>query len=132
MSVPTMNTFSAEEANRLHDTTTIKILTTKQIKVLSIDEILHECNLNSFPDLLTIDIEGIESDIIDNLEVYPIHKKPKVICLETLEYSERALPEKEIFLIKKMEKMDYFLYADTYINSIFVQNKFYKNTIIKK
>lgn len=126
MSTPTMNTFSAEEAHRLHDTTSIKIKSTFDVPILSVDKILENCKLSHFPDFLTIDIEGLDSIIVDSLEDYPHQKRPKVICIETIEYSEKSAPKKKMNLIKQVENQGYLLYADTWINSIFVQEDLFK------
>jgi len=126
MSAPTMNTFSAEEAHRLHDTTSIKIQSTFEVSTLSVRQILSMCKLNSFPDFLTVDIEGLDAIVIDSLDDFSMQQRPKVICIETIEYSENSTPIKKADLVDKIVGQGYLLYADTWVNSIFVQAELFE------
>jgi FkbM family methyltransferase len=118
MSTTTLNTFSKKEAERLHYEGTYKITEKKMIPVKHIHQIIEEYFL---PDFVSIDVEGIDYEIIQsfNLKKY----RPKVICIETLEFSPNAsenIKNKEI--INYLSSNNYFLYADTNINSIFIDN----------
>ena len=58
---------------------------------------------------------------------YPI----PVICAETCAFSETHIKPKERMIEDLMLSKGYLVYADTYINTIFVNEKWF-NTISKK
>jgi hypothetical protein len=49
-----------------------------------------------------------------------------VFCAETLKYDESSRAPKIKEIIDLMIDNDYFIYADTYINTIFVDKKIWK------
>ena len=51
---------------------------------------------------------------------------PAVICLETISFSSLGRGKKNYSLIDYLEKKGFLLYADTNINSIFVQKKIWQ------
>jgi Methyltransferase FkbM domain len=69
-------------------------------------------------DFLSLDIEGNELEIIQHLEFD--FAKPKVMCIETLTYSRQGAQQKNEDLIAFVRHKGYIVYADTYINTIFV------------
>ena len=52
--------------------------------------------------------------------------RPEVFCIETLTYTENNTETKLYALIEYMKAQDYFVYADTYINTIFVDKEKWK------
>ena len=120
----TLSTFSKQEADGLISSG-FSIANSYDIQVVSLQKILSE-NFNSkFPDLLTIDVEGLEKDIIESIDFERSH--PKIICVETAEYSSTGSGAKRLDLIGMIESKGYYLYADTNLNSIFVKNEFWFN-----
>lgn len=119
ISSPALNTFSKEEAERYKqegDYTITKIIPTF---IDSINNVLNEYNSGKFPQFLNIDAEGVDQLIIESIDfnkVYPI-----VICVETISFSMSRKGIKNEFLIELILKNGYVLYADTYLNSIFVR-----------
>jgi hypothetical protein len=79
----------------------------------------------SFPDFLSLDVEGLEEMIIQTIDYD--HNFPKVICIETLTYTENNTEVKEQRMINSLLDKGYLLFADTYINSIFVKQDLWKN-----
>lgn len=51
---------------------------------------------------------------------------PKVNCVETVEFTNDGTGAKNTKLISFLESKGYFIYADTYINTIFVKRKFWQ------
>lgn len=49
--------------------------------------------------------------------------KPKVICVETVEYTETGIPKIDTYIRDKLESHGYFYFANSHINSIFVQRE---------
>ena len=70
-------------------------------------------------DILSIDVEGLELQILESVDFTVF--SPTVICAETISYSTRGLGIKNVALIRFLENKGYIVYADTYINTIFVR-----------
>ena len=68
-----------------------------------------------------MDVEGFDVSIIKSFDFKKY--RPKVWCIETITYTEDKTEEKVSEIIEHMLANDYFMYADTYINSIFVDKK---------
>ena len=64
-------------------------------------------------------------EILDQVDY--IQNYPKVICVETVAYSHDGTGVKNFQLIKFLESKGYFVYADTYINTIFINKEFWQN-----
>lgn len=125
LNAPTLNTFSDEEAEKMVKDYNFKIVNRIPIKVYSIHTILNKYCNGIFPDFLNVDVEGLDDSIIRSIDFEKT--KPSVICLETISYSEKGDGKKNIELINFLENKEYMVYADTYINTIFVlKNKWLK------
>ena len=75
--------------------------------------------------MLSLDIEGLDLEVLKSLdfEKYPI----PVICVETCTYSENHIRPKDKTILEFVMSKGYEVYADTYINTIFVNKAwFYK------
>ncbi|MEJ0054747.1 MAG: FkbM family methyltransferase [Bacteroidota bacterium] len=117
MDVPSLNTFSEMHVNDyLKEGHSIR--STIDLRLLRLADISNDYYHGRWPDLLTIDVEGLDFDILRSLDY---SNKPVVICVETISYSTTGHGKKDTALIQFMNENGYFLYADTYINSIFVK-----------
>lgn len=117
MTTPTLNTFSLEEAKKA-ESKKIKIDKVIQVQVIPVDDILNKHFAYAAPDFLSLDVEGLDLKI---LQAFNFKKfRPKVICVETITYSDKRngqkIKEIELLLIEQ----GYFAYAGTHINTIFV------------
>lgn len=117
MTTPTLSTFSRDEAERYASYGTEKIESTIQIPMRTINDVI-EAEFGGMPDLISIDVEGYDLPILKSLD-YP-RWRPKVLCVETLTYVEGGHASKLKGTIEFLESQGYFIYADTYINSIMV------------
>ena len=117
-----MNTFNKKEAEQRVASGKFKIINTVKVPLTNINSIIKE-NFSSFPDLLSIDIEGLDLDVLKTLDYrkYPI----PVICVETCTYSENHIHPKDKSIAEFMESKGYEVYADTYINTIFVNKEWF-------
>jgi len=117
---PTLNTFSKVEMERYiqmgHE-----LESTIIVKLINVNEILSQVGKLDF---LNLDIEGLDLQILKMVDWAKY--RPKSICVETINYENEKEPKKQIEIIKYMEEMNYFVYADTYINTIFVDNVAWK------
>lgn len=119
---PSLNTFNYEEAIRRQNQGTFKIIRTDKVKLISLAAIIDKY-CTRLPDLLSIDIEGLDLAVLKSIDLqkYPI----PVICAETCTYSENHIRPKDNSIIEYMLSQGYFVYADTYINTIFVNRNWF-------
>ena len=88
-------------------------------------DILDEYCAGSFPDFLSLDVEGMDFQILKQI---PFERtKPKVICVETVSYSTSGHGRKDDSIASFLEEAGYFNYADTNINTVFVLDSFWKS-----
>jgi FkbM family methyltransferase len=120
---PTLSTFSYCEAETVIKTGKYHIVETKKIETYPIDYIIKTYCQKSTPDFLTIDVEGFDFEIIKTIDFDSF--KPKVICIESHNYSSTGAGEKRRDLIDYILSNNYHEYADTGLNSILVENKFW-------
>lgn len=119
MSARTLNTFSKMEAEKVASYGNNKIEKIIKVKTTNINEIVKSYFPGGALDLLTVDVEGLDYQI---MSTFDFKIRPKVICVETLEYSEESFGKKNPGLIDFLIEKNYLLYADTYINTILVDN----------
>jgi hypothetical protein len=120
---PSINTFNKEEADFREKQGKHKIVKVVSVKLKEINELIGENFNGGFPDLLSIDIEGLDFQVLNSLDVlkYPI----PVIIAETCEYSENHIKVKNKSIEQLMTGRGYFVFADTYINTIFVHTEWF-------
>jgi FkbM family methyltransferase len=123
MSSSTLNTFSRAEAERYQSYGKQRILKTIRVPLKSVNEIL-ETNCKSCPNLVSLDVEGMEYPILLDFDFRRF--RPEVFCLETLTYTEDRSETKLTDIIDLMHSNGYLTYADTYINTIFVDGAAWK------
>jgi FkbM family methyltransferase len=121
------DTLSKEEAMKRVKLGQI-IKETIKVPVATINRIISQNFKNdAYPDFLSIDIEGMDFAVLKTLdyEKYPI----PVICAETCAYSPNHIRVKDFSIQEFLLKKGYFMYADTNVNTIFVNNDWFYNTI---
>jgi len=120
ISTPTLNTFSKAEAERYAEEGDYKITEILKIKTCSLENVLKVHNNGRFPDFLNIDAEGLDEMIVKSIDLknnYPI-----VICVETASFSATGKSVKNTALIDLLSAKGYRIYADTFINTIFLNH----------
>jgi FkbM family methyltransferase len=120
MSTPTLNTFSFEDAEKYSAGGVHKIENKIQVQIKTLCEIISDYFQTS-PDLISIDIEGWDYVLLKNYDFSKL--RPPVFCLETLTYTDDKSERKLTELIDLMHANNYLTYADTYINTIFVDRE---------
>lgn len=121
MSTRTLNTFSRETAQQYVAYGNLKIEEIVQVPLISLNSIMKK---HFIPDYISLDVEGFEMPILESID-FTLYR-PKAFCIETLTYTENKTEEKIVPIIDFMTKQGYFVYGDTYINSIFVDKKVWK------
>lgn len=105
------NTFSLEETKTLTDVLTVKETVRTPIRTLNFIVETY-CN-NKFPNLLTIDIEGLDLPVIESADFS--ESSPLVVVTE-------VRPKDTNAMIEVMHKKDFFLYCRMGENLIFAQS----------
>ncbi|MDP3539058.1 MAG: FkbM family methyltransferase [Azonexus sp.] len=121
MSTKTLNSFSKEEAERYQATGMHRIDKILNIPVVSIGDVLSANFPDRSPDFLSVDVEGLDFQILKAIDFSKY--RPIVVCVETITFSENRQEKKVSEIIEYMCNNGYFVYADTYINSIFVDRE---------
>lgn len=119
----TLNSFSEEEITQcMQHYPWVKKIGEKKLQVKNINRVLTElnCALNTI-DIMSIDTEGLDWEIVKSLNIKKF--RPKLFCIETAEYCDDRTLLKNNKIIEYLEKFDYFKYADTFVNTIFVDKK---------
>jgi FkbM family methyltransferase len=117
MEESSLNTFSKIELDNLLQTgQTLK--ETINISVLPINEIFEKYFNKVGCDLLSIDAEGVDFEIVQAMDFNRF--APKVICIESINYTSDGTGTKREDLCSYIESKGYYEYANTNINSIFV------------
>ncbi len=121
MNIPTLNTFSKSEAERYASYPGKSIKEVIMLPLLTVNQIIQSNFKGKAPNFVSLDVEGMDFEIVNSYEFDKY--RPEVFCIETLTYTEDNTERKLNNIIEYMLNKDYFLYADTYINSIFVDKK---------
>lgn len=117
LSTHTLNTFSAEEAEKYTKNGQHSIINKINIPLLTVNSVIRD-NFTGAPDLVSIDVEGWEMKILETFDFQSY--RPTVFCIETLTYSSPGNEKKLTNIIDFLEARGYIRFADTYINSIFI------------
>lgn len=124
MTTPTLNTFSCKEAERYQSYGTERIEGMISVEIKTVNQILEE-HFESAPDFVSIDVEGMDLSILKDFDFTRF--RPKVFCVETLTYTEDGGEEKINEPQSILQQNGYFIYADTYINTIAVDRHAWTN-----
>ena len=118
----TLSTFSKEECDSMLSMGK-KLLETKSIKLTTISNIIDKRFNSKFPDFLSIDVEGMDFQILQSINFEKSF--PKVICVEAAEYSPIGAGARSNELIDFLVTKDYYEYANTNLNAIMVNKSFW-------
>jgi len=119
MSAKTLSTFSEKEAKLLRDKHGYVIRDVIDVRVEPLRHVLDKYCKGIFPDFLSLDTEGFDELILGELKT--LSSLPKVICVESREYGTSGLQNSNSLELHEILKpLGYMLFADTYINTIFV------------
>lgn len=125
MSTKVLSTFSKKEADYLIETTNKKVEKVIKIPLVPIDTVIEKYLDSKVPNFVSLDTEGYDFAILKSFDFQKF--RPEVFCIETLTYTENKTEEKETEIIEFMVAKGYFPYADTYINTIFVDKNKWLN-----
>lgn len=118
----TLSTFSKEEFESMINIGK-KLLEIKKIEMITLNEVISKYCNGIFPDFLSIDVEGLDFEILKTINFD--NNSPKIICVEAAEYSPIGAGAKRTELIDFLCSMGYFEYANTNLNAIMVKKDFW-------
>lgn len=117
MTSRTLNTFSKEEAERCQNFGSQRIESIVTIPLVPINEVIRK-HCKVMPNFISLDVEGLDFQILKTFDFDQY--RPEVFCLETITFTENNTESKMEDMIDFMKARGYFVYADTYLNTIFV------------
>lgn len=118
MSARTLNTFSAEEARSASEKGRAKIERTITLPVRPVGDVLAEQFAQAAPDFLTLDVEGLDLDI---LQAWDFKRwRPRLACVETIVYAGGRQGGQRDDIGEFLQDCGYFNYAHTHVNTLFV------------
>ena len=91
------------------------------MRLININTIFRDY-CSTIPDLLSIDVEGLDFEILKSIDYEKY--QPKVICAETLLYDDKQKGYKNPEISQFLQSKNYSIYADTRVNTIFCLNEF--------
>ena len=118
----TLSTFSKTESD-LMISKGKQLKKIKQIPLITIATVLDKYFKNKFPDFMSIDVEGMDFQILKSIDFTT--SAPKVICVEAAEYSPVGAGMRRHEMIDFLVSKGYYEYANTNLNAIMVQSKFW-------
>jgi len=120
MSSDTLSTFSRETAERYQSYDKQSIDKVIRVPLVPVNNIIKE-HFKDCPDFVSLDVEGMELEVLKTFDFTSF--RPAVFCIETLTYSEDKTERKIEEISDLMHTKGYFTYADTYINTVFVDKQ---------
>jgi FkbM family methyltransferase len=113
----TWNTFSREDAERAiaNRPGTAWIERIEKKPLIRINRVMEEHFLEGPPDFLSIDIEGLDYDVLASLDFY--RWRPMIVCAETILVGSSRIESRTIDL---MRSNGYEVRGSTWANTIFV------------
>ena len=113
-----LNTFSKKQADDLVVIEKRRVEKVIKRKLVKIDEVMEDHFPSGAPDLVSIDVEGLDFAILKTLD-FDRHR-PKVFCVETAELGN-GLVSKEIFDL--MQSKGYKPRGGSFPNTVFLDDK---------
>jgi hypothetical protein len=122
----TLNTFSEKEVALYQEHYPwVKVRDTIKVNLFDVNNILKQHFKNGV-DLVSVDTEGMDFEIIKGIDFGTY--KPTVICVETAVYTKGHALKKNSEIVDYLRDKGYFVYADTFVNTIFVDYETWKKT----
>ncbi len=125
-----LSTFSENEKNE-YEKMGHKIIGSIDVETIGVNEILIQ---NGFDkkglDLMNLDVEGFDLEILSSMNFELC--RPKVVIVETIYHRPHLEQSKNHEIIDFLLEKNYFIYADTYINTIFIDRNYWTSIGKKK
>ncbi len=119
----TLSTFSEEEY-RVMLKNGYQLEEIKKVDVTTLQEILDAYHQGKFPQLLSLDVEGLDFQILQSID-FNSGNCPLIICVEAAEHSPIGAGDRREELIQYLTTNGYYEYASTNLNAILVKKSFW-------
>lgn len=129
MSVNTLNTFNKEDAEELDREGIYTIKKVVKVPLKNINDIIQDNFSGKTPNLISLDVEGWNEELVRSFDF--VKYQPELLCIETVSFATDNSEQKIDTIIEYVKSKGYFVYSDTFINTIFINQKFW-NSLIKK
>jgi FkbM family methyltransferase len=117
MNPPTLSTFSSQFKDEALRNPRYSLQKTVRVPLVPMVDIIEE-HCSRCPDFISIDVEGLDMELVRDFDFN--RYRPAVFCIETTTHiDELKIPG----IFEWMHKVDYAVYGDTFINTIFVDRK---------
>jgi FkbM family methyltransferase len=117
-----LSTFSYEEVEKMQKEHGRKLVKVVKSPLFEINDIFQAHYIPNHDIILSIDVEGLDLDILKSID-FAVYQ-PMVICVETIEYTIALTGTKKQDIFDFLYAQNYRVFADTYINTIFLLNSF--------
>jgi hypothetical protein len=118
MTANTLSTTVRETVDRYEKESEHRLDMSNIVSAIEINQLLEMYFPDRPPNFVSLDVEGLDLILIQGWDFN--RWRPPVFCVETLTYTQSGKAEKVKDIFIEMDSAGYALYADTYINSIFV------------
>lgn len=115
-----LSTFDGDDARKHEADKVAKIERVIPTPVVAINDLIAQ-HCPKAPDFLSLDVEGMDIEILTAIDF--AKWRPKVLCLETLTFESNGRGQKIQPILDLMRERNYIVYADTYLNTIFVDQQ---------
>lgn len=126
-----LSSFSKEDADKAkienNISTDYKVVNTK---LITFNEVIKKYMNDTAPIIISLDVEGIEFEILKSIDFSKY--KPYFFIIEMTEYSDKILSTKKLDVLEFMNKNNYVVVADTFVNSIFLRKDIFEYMINNK
>jgi FkbM family methyltransferase len=121
MTEPALSSFSKEaaEAAEIESRGEYKIDSVITVPVRTVADILTEHWDGECPDFMSLDVEGLDLQILKTMPSWP--DRPSMICVETVTYSGRRRNEKLPEIAAYLRTQEFEAFGDTFLNTIFLR-----------
>lgn len=124
MSNDYLSTFSKEEAENIENEGKNSIVEIIKVPIITVEEVIRTY-LKTCPNYISLDTEWLDFEILKSWDFHIC--QPEVFCVETITYTQSNTEKKRNEIFQFMHKKGYMVYADTYINTIFIDEKKWRN-----
>lgn len=116
------NTFSKENAENAAKISGEAMKIERVIKrpLVNINKVIEE-NFKKTPDLISVDVEGLDLSILKSLDFGRF--RPKVLCVETFSSVDKIYRDK---IVDLMTSKGYVLYGGNFVNAVFIDQEILK------
>lgn len=125
LSNPFLSTFDKDTVDSITSNSDITVIREINVPIIGINEVISRF-CNQTPNIFSLDVEGQDLDILKsfNFDAYA----PEIFCVESISHpyiQDNTHNVNDIFDI--MNENGYMVFADTFINTIFVHREKWEN-----